>query len=84
MSAEDEYTYGILTRFVDGFFPSRWVMREEHDILDEDDESMFEACSINTNTLLECRTYEQAMNLLGFRLCDLFHSYFLSYLFMSF
>ena len=41
MSSDDEEAYGVLNRFVDGFFPARWVTREGHDILDEDDEPKF-------------------------------------------
>ncbi|CAI8591638.1 unnamed protein product [Vicia faba] len=54
MNAGDEEVYGVLNKFVDGFFPARWVTREGNDILDEDGESTFEARSINTKALVEC------------------------------
>ena len=53
MSVEDEEAYGVLNIFVDGFFPTRWVTREGHDVLDEDGEPMFEARPINTKALVE-------------------------------
>ena len=84
MGVEDEQAIGVLNRFVDGFFPSRWVTREGHDILDEDGEPTFEACPINMKALVEYRTYRQAVNLLGFCSRDLLHFYFLRYLFMAF
>ena len=53
----DEEAYGILNKFVDGFFPSRWVTREGDDIPDEDGYPTFEACPINTKALVECQSY---------------------------
>ena len=76
MGVEDEESFGVLNRFVDGFFPSRWVTREGHDILEEDGEPTFEAHPINTKALVECRTYGQAVNLLGFCSRDLLYFYF--------
>ena len=75
MSAEDEEAYGVLNRFIDGFFPARWVMREGHDILDEDGEMTFEVHPINTKALVEFRSYGEAVNILG--LCSLYFSIFL-------
>ena len=84
MSVEDEESFGVLNQFVNGFFPSRWITREGHDILDKDGEPTFEARPINTKALVECRTYRKAVNLLGLCSCDLLYFYFLTYLFMSF
>ncbi|CAI8617795.1 unnamed protein product [Vicia faba] len=36
MSVEDDEACVVLCKFVDGFFPARWVTREGGDILDED------------------------------------------------
>ena len=72
MSAEDEEAYGILNKFVDAFFPARWVTREGDDILDEDGYPMFEARPINTKALVECQSYGQAVDLLGLLLLILF------------
>ena len=68
MSIEDEEAYGVLNRFVDGFFPARWVTREGHDVFDEDGEPTFEARLIYTKVLVECQSYGQAVDLLGFLL----------------
>ena len=57
MTAKDEEAYNVLNRFVDGFFPARWIMREGHDILNEDGEPMFEARPINTKALIKFRSY---------------------------
>ena len=70
MSTEDKEAYGVLIWFVDGFFPVICVTREGHGILDEDGEPMFEARPINTKALVECRSYGEAVNLLGFCLLD--------------
>ena len=73
MSTEDEEAYGTLCRYVDSFFPARWATREGKYILDEDGYPTFEALPINTKALVECQSYGQAANLLG---------YFLSYSFV--
>ena len=65
MSIEDEEAYGILNKFVDGFFSARWVTREGDDILDEDGYPTFEARPINTKALVEFQSYGQAIDLLG-------------------
>ncbi|CAI8601241.1 unnamed protein product [Vicia faba] len=66
MSVEDEEAYGVLNHFVDGFFHAKWVTQEGRNILDEDDDPMFEARSINTKALVEYQSYGQAVDLLGF------------------
>ena len=68
MSAEDEEAYGILCKYVDSFFPARWVTREGEDILDEDGYPTFEARPIDTKALVECQSYGKAVDLLGFLL----------------
>ena len=68
MSTEDEEDYSVLNKFVDGFFPARWVTREGNDILDEDGEPTFEARPINTKALVECQSYGLVIDLLGFLL----------------
>ena len=79
MCAEDEEAYVVLYKFVDGFFPARWVTREGDDILDEDGYPTFKARPINTKALVECQSYGQAVDLLGFLLLLLllFHFNFL-------
>ena len=77
MSAEDEEAYVVLCKFVDSFFPVRWVTREGDDILDEDGYPTFEARPINTKVLVECQSYGKAVALLGFSLPHLlFYSIF--------
>ena len=80
MSAEDEEAYDVLCEFVDSFFPAQWVMREGDDILDEDGYPVFEACPINTKALVECQSYGQTVDLLGFSLLPLlFYSIFIAF-----
>ena len=75
MSTEDEEAYVVLCKFVDGFFPARWVTRDGDHIPDEDGYLMFEARPINTKALVECQSYRQVVDLLGFLLLplSLFH-----------
>ena len=68
MSVEDEEAYAVLCKFVDGFFPARWVTRRGDDILDEDGYPTFEVHPINTKALVECQSYGQAVDLIGFLL----------------
>ena len=65
MDAEDEWDFGILNKFVDGFFPFRLVTRERDDILGEYVEPTFEARPINTKALVKYRTYGDVVVLLG-------------------
>ena len=65
MSVEDEEAYGTLCKYVDSFFPARWVTREGEDILDEEGYPIFEARPIDTKVLVECQSYGQAVDLLG-------------------
>ena len=57
MSVEDEEAYGILNKFVDGFFPAQWVTMEGDDILDEVGEPTFEARPINTKVFVKFQSY---------------------------
>ena len=70
MSVKDEGAFSILNRFVNGFFPSRWVTREGDDVIDEDGEHTFHARPINTKALIKCHTYVQVVAILGLCLCD--------------
>ena len=76
MSVADEEAYVVLNKFVDGFFPDRWVTREGDDVLDEDGEPTVEARLINTKALVEYQSYGQAVELLGFLLTLLIAFFF--------
>ena len=65
MNVEDEGAFGILNKFVNCFFPSRWVTRDGDDILGEDGEPTSEAHPINTKALVEFHTYGDVATLLG-------------------
>ena len=66
LSEDDQDSYIKLCHYVDSFFPAQWVTRDNREIVDENDEPIFEARVIDTRALLGCKTLGEAMELLGF------------------